>query len=107
MRRLLAAALLSAIVAACGSLFPTPIGKIVSSPRDYDGKRVTVSGVVKESAGLLFLKYFVLADKSGEICVVTSKMLPRTGDSLTATGTVQEAFAIGDQSLVVIVEAEQ
>ena len=37
-------------------LFTTPIGKIQASPREYDGKKITVKGTVTESANLIFTK---------------------------------------------------
>lgn len=102
---ILALAVLFAV--SCSDLVATPIGKILSSPRDYDGKKVTVKGVVTETAGLLFVKYFVVKDDTGAITVVTNRMLPREGESVTVKGMVQEAFALGPQSLIVIVESKE
>lgn len=86
-------------------LFSTPIGKIQAGPRDYDGKAVTVKGTVTDSANLLFMKYFVVKDGTGEIHVVTERIIPRKGEMVTVKGRVQEAFALGDQRLIVIVES--
>jgi hypothetical protein len=88
-------------------LFSTPIGKVKTSPRDFDGKQITVKGTVTESANLIFVKYFVLRDGTGEIPVVTVRTLPRQGEIIAVKGNVQEAFAVGDQRLIVIVESAQ
>ncbi len=93
----------SLMLSGCG-LFSTPIGKILADPRAYAGKTVTVSGEVTQVFSLIFIKYFRLKDKTGEIVVVTDKPLPKVGTKISVKGTVQEAFSIGDQQLIVIVE---
>jgi hypothetical protein len=94
------------LLAGCGSLFSTPIKKIIDNPRDYSGKEVTISGEVTETFGLIVMKYFVVRDSTGEIAVITSKPLPKKGDRIKVRGTVQEAFSLGDQQLIVIIERE-
>ena len=93
------------VLTACNTLFPTPIAKIVQSPRAYEGKEVTVSGTVAETFSLVVVRYFVIRDDTGEIAVVTDRSLPRKGEQLKVTGRVQEAFSLGDQQLIVIMEA--
>ena len=94
----------SLILSGCGNLFSTPIGKILADPRAYAGKTVTVSGEVTQVFSFIFIKYFKLKDKTGEIVVVTDKPLPKVGTEIKVKGTVQEAFSIGDQQLIVIAE---
>jgi len=94
----------SLILSGCGKLFSTPIGKILADPRAYAGKTVTVSGEVTQVFSFVFIKYLKLKDKTGEIVVVTDKPLPKVGTEIKVEGTVQEAFSIGDQQLIVIVE---
>ena len=101
----IAACLVMLLSAGCG-LLATPIKKILDNPRDYSGKQVTISGEVTEVFGLIVIKYFVVRDRTGEIIVVTQKPLPKKGSKITAKGTVQEAFSIGDQQLIVIMEKE-
>ena len=88
----------------CNGLFSTPIGKILADPRSYAGKTVRVSGEVTQIFSLFFIKYFKLRDETGEIVIVTDKPLPKVGTKIKVKGTVQEAFSIGDQQLIVIVE---
>ncbi|MGQ0792523.1 MAG: hypothetical protein ACT4NX_00340 [Deltaproteobacteria bacterium] len=99
---LLAAGLLTLI--SCDLLGSTAIGDIQKNPREYDGKTVTVRGAVAESVSLFGFRYFTLRDDTGEILVIAKKAPPAKGERFTAKGRVNIAFAIGDKSLVVIVE---
>lgn len=85
----------------------TKIGDIKNNPREYVDKEVTVSGTTTRSVSLLVIKYFILQDKTGEITVVTQKALPREGQHLKVQGIVKEAFAIGNESLLVIQETPE
>jgi len=99
-----AMALLIFLAAACEGIGTTPIGNILDKPRDYSEKKVTVSGEVTEIFSLFVIKYFVVQDKTGKIAVVSDNLLPRKGTAVRVTGTVREAFSIGDQQLLVLVE---
>ena len=93
------------LLSACeGGLISTPIGKILSSPRDYEGKVVKINGTVTQSMNLMFLKYFALNDKTGEIYVVTKRILPKQGDSVSVKGHVEEGFTIGSAQFIVMIE---
>ena len=96
--------LLIFLTAACERISTTSIGSIIDKPRDYAGKKVTVSGEVTEIFSLFVIKYFIVRDKTGEIAVVSDKPLPRKGTTVSVTGTVREAFSIGDRQLLVLVE---
>ncbi len=99
------AALITVLVlSGCQGITSTPIGKIIDDPRKYADKTVTVSGEVTEVFGFFMIKYFVIRDKTGEITVVTEKVLPKAGSTITVKGTVREAFALGDKQLLVIME---
>lgn len=91
-------------ITGCGSIFPTKINTILSNPRDYTGKQVTISGTVEDKFSLVFVKYFVLRDETGTIPVITQRPMPAKGNKIKVTGTVQEAFSLGDQNLVVLIE---
>lgn len=101
---LLILTLIALLAGACETFGTTPIGKILEKPRDYEGKTVTVYGEVKEVFGLVFVKYFVIEDKTGSIPVVTDRSLPKEGTKIRVRGIVREAFALGDQQLLVLVE---
>jgi aspartyl/asparaginyl-tRNA synthetase len=82
----------------------TKIADIRNNPRHYTDKEVTVSGEVTESFSLVVIKYFTLRDGTGEITIVTQTPLPKEGERLKVKGVVREAFSIGSESLLVIVE---
>ncbi len=88
----------------CTGLITTRIGDIRNSPRDYVDKEVTVSGAVTGVFSLVVVKYFTIRDRTGEIAVVTHGPLPKEGERLKVRGIVREAFSIGSESLLVIVE---
>lgn len=91
-------------VAACNTLFPTPISDILQNPRKYEGVQVKVSGQVVDIFSLFVVRYFVIKDDTGEITVVTQRPLPTRGEHISVIGKVEEAFSLGDQQLIVIEE---
>jgi len=89
---------------ACSSFIATPIQKIQSNPREYTDTRVQISGTVTETFSLLVLKYFLLNDGTGEMYVVTKKSMPAKGEKIKVTGTVRDAFSLGETQLLVLLE---
>lgn len=96
--------LFSAMFLSCG-IGATKIGDIISHPRDYAGKEVTVAGEVTETFSLVVVKYFMVRDGSGEITVVTQRPLPAKGEKIKVTGIVREAFSIGPKTSLVLMES--
>jgi aspartyl/asparaginyl-tRNA synthetase len=90
----------------CG-IGTTKIGDIVSHPRDYTGKEVTISGVVTQTFSLVVIKYFVVRDSSGEISVITDRPLPAKGEKIKVKGSVKEAFSIGTKTALVLMETTE
>ncbi len=88
----------------CSGLLSTKIADIRNNPRHYADKEVTVSGEVTGTFSLVVVKYFTLRDNTGEITIVTQRPLPKEGEHLRVRGTVREAFSLGSESLLVIVE---
>jgi hypothetical protein len=85
---------------------PTDIEKIISNTAAYTGKEVAIEGEVTDRTALLgALKFYKLKDKSGEIIVVTRKSLPEIRSTMDVKGRIDDAFSLGDQKLVVFVEA--
>src|SRR5258708_29595800 len=89
---------------ACGLFFPTPIRSILDTPAKYEGSTVLISGEVEESVNVIVLKYYVVRHESGKLPVVTSGAVPRRGTRVSVRGIVRQAFAIGDESLTVLIE---
>ena len=81
-----------------------PIGKVLSNPRDYEGKTITLSGIVGETMSLIVIKAFLLTDDTGQIFVITDRILPKQGEKMRVNGTVVEAFSLGTQTLTVFNE---
>jgi hypothetical protein len=105
MRKIALILIISSILLACG-MFSTPVKRIVENPRKYQGKTVTVSGEVKNVVNVFVARYFILADRTGEITVITSRPMPKKGTKTRVTGIVSEAFSLGQSQKVVIREEE-
>lgn len=97
--------LLNTLILSCDTISTTQIKRILDNPRNYDGKSVSVSGEVADIFSFFVIKGFVVKDATGEILVVTDKALPKKGSQIKVRGVVKEAFSIGDQQLIVLVEA--
>jgi hypothetical protein len=93
-----------ASITACSTFITTPIQEIKTNPRQYTDKRVKIFGTVTETFSLLVLKYFILNDGTGEMYVVTQKSMPGKGEKIKVKGTVRDAFSLGDQQLLVLLE---
>lgn len=81
-----------------------PIKEIIDNPREYADKKVAVEGTVSGVFSLFVVKYFTVNDGTGEIGVVTEKVLPRKGQRIRVTGTLKEAFSLGDQTMTILLE---
>lgn len=105
MTRRFCIAFLALVALALGlACFSTKIGDIQANPRKYEGKEVTVSGTVERTLNLLVFKAFVLSDGTGEIRVVTDRILPSKGQKVTVTGTVEQGLALGEGSGIILRE---
>ncbi|OGP88404.1 MAG: hypothetical protein A2031_09995 [Deltaproteobacteria bacterium RBG_19FT_COMBO_43_11] len=84
---------------------PTSIEKIVKNPSSYTGKELVMEGEVTDRTSFFGTpKFYKLKDKSGEIIVTTRKSLPEVGFSATVKGKIDDAFALGNQKLLVCIE---
>lgn len=103
------AAILFLMICAGGALYwyrlPTPIGKIISDPRDYESKEIRIEGVVTDRVSLAVVRYFSLKDDSGEIIIITDRSLPNIDEHLRVSGHIEQSFAIGELQSVVFVES--
>ncbi|MGH8670901.1 MAG: hypothetical protein ACREUA_02535 [Burkholderiales bacterium] len=93
-----------AVCTLCACARTVAIGEITKNPREYTDQRVTVEGDVGEVFSLIVVKFFEIDDGTGSIHVVTAKTLPKKGQKIRVTGTVKEAFSLGEQSLTVLLE---
>ena len=84
-------------------LTATKINDVLSHPRDYENKEITIYGTVTDAASMLVVKYFVLQDGTGSIKVVTDRVLPKKGEQLSVTGNIQ-SIEIGPERWIVLRE---
>ena len=91
------------ILTGCASV--TPIGELLDNPAKYDGKKVSVQGEVKESAGGLGLGAYQVKDDTGTLTVVSETGgPPRSGSKINVKGTFQALITLGSRSLAVLRE---
>jgi hypothetical protein len=84
---------------------PTSIQKIVNNPSDYTGKELAIEGEITDRTSFFgVLKFYKLKDKSGEMIVTTRKSLPEVKSNALVKGRIDDAFALGDQKLLVFIE---
>ena len=99
--------LLLSVFPCCDRISTTQIKQILDNPRQFSEKEVTVKGQVVDTFSIFVVKYFSIKDESGEMTVVTNKPLPKKGEIIKVTGKVQEAFSLGTETLLVIIENEK
>ena len=83
----------------------TSIQNIVNNPSVYTGKELAIEGEVTDRTSFFgVLKFYKLKDKSGDVIVITKKSLPEVRSSALVKGRIDDAFALGDQKLLVFIE---
>jgi hypothetical protein len=93
-RSLLGAGLVAVCLsAACAS---TSINKILSDPSRYRNDDVTVSGSVVDSFSVADRGAYRIEDSSGQLWVISSKGVPRTGARVSVTGTIRDVYDLGN-----------
>ena len=81
------------------------IEKILSNPKTYEGKVITIEGEVTDRTSFfIVVNFYKLRDKTGEIIVVTQKSLPEVRSKVHVTGKIDGVFRIGNQKLMVFIE---
>jgi predicted RNase H-related nuclease YkuK (DUF458 family) len=81
------------------------IESLLSNPKAYAGKVVTIEGEVTDRTSFFgAIKFYKVRDKTGEIIVVTKRTLPESKSILRVKGRIDQAFPIGDLKLLVFLE---
>jgi RPA family protein len=80
------------------------VSDILSDPRKYEGKEVHIAGTVTEAFSIYRAGYFRVDDGSGSMVVVSTQISPRQGQHINACGAVEQAYTIGNNQMVVLVE---
>jgi len=84
---------------------PYQISQILNQSDSFDGKKVSVRGIVEKRAGVLGAGAYTLADGDETILIVTKDGMPAMGEKLTVTGTFHQAFEFMNNDQVVIIES--
>jgi RPA family protein len=80
------------------------VSDILSNPRKYEGKEVHIAGTVTEAFSIYRAGYFRVDDGSGSMVVFSTQISPRQGQHIDARGMVEQAYTIGNNQVVVLVE---
>ena len=89
-----------------GHVSAASIKEIVSDPRTYVNKTVTINGEVTGELSLFVFKYFTVSDGTGAINVITERPLPKRGQKIKVVGKVREVFSFGRETLLVLIEED-
>ncbi len=103
------AALAALAAGGCWYLFlkPTSIAYLQENADRYDGKEVLVYGKVISSFDIMGMGGYKVAEKTGEIYIVTSKGAPQEGRWVTVRGSLHKTMNIGKKGVVAIRETEK
>jgi hypothetical protein len=71
------------------------VNKVLTDPGHYRNREVTLKGVVVDSYSITDRGVYRLRDGTGQLWIVSSKGVPRTGANVRVTGTVREGFNLG------------
>ena len=92
-RRSALALALAAVVGAAACA--TSINNVLADPSRYRNREVKVSGRVVDSYSVADRGFYRLQDRSGELWVVSTRGVPRTGARVSVRGTIRDAYNIG------------
>jgi hypothetical protein len=73
----------------------TTINHILADPSHYRNREVHVSGSVVDSYSIADRGAYRIADKTGQLWVVSDRGVPRKGAQVTVKGTIREGFNLG------------
>jgi len=86
------------------TLTATDIATVLSKASAFDGKRITVSGTVLDSAAIMGFGGYHLKQGDAQVLVVSSHGLPETGSRVAVNGVFKQAFAFNNLQYAVILE---
>lgn len=83
------------------------VKELLDRPRDYENTIVEIEGEVTSTYFLFLIKFFCLRDKTGEIVVLTERILPKQGERIKIKGRLSDVFSVGGQFFAVIKEEKE
>jgi hypothetical protein len=94
-RRLRALAAAALLAAALGAGCARTINDLLADPSRYRNRDIKLSGRVVDSYSVADRGAYRIADRTGELWVVSDRGVPRNGARVTVRGTVRDAFNLG------------
>ena len=90
------AALTVALLTLAGSAAcATSINSVLADPSKYRNRDVKISGSVAESYSVADRGFYRIDDGTGQLWIVSSHGVPRTGARVSVHGTIRDAFNLG------------
>lgn len=79
----------------------TPVQDVNASPARFDGKTITLKGVIKDPTRIpvIELKAYTLEDDSGAITILTGAALPPVGAEITVQVRVENLAIIQGEAI--------
>ena len=74
----------------------TSINKVLADPSRYRNREVTVSGSVSDSISVADRGAYRISDRTGQLWVVSTQGVPRTGARVSVKGTIRDVFDLGN-----------
>ena len=89
-----------------GDLGSPTVQEVVHDPRSLTGREIAVTGVVGNNFAVMGLGYYVLLGTEGNSLTVLSREgAPAQGKRVTVRGTLHQAYALGSDQVLVLVES--
>ena len=78
---------------------------VVGNPRQFTDREVAVAGIAGNSFAVMGLGYFqLLGDDGSVLTILSNQSAPTQGKRVTVRGTLHQAYAIGQEQMLVLVE---
>jgi hypothetical protein len=105
---ILAAVVLLSTIFLLGCPPRATIAEINRDPGKYQGKEITVAGMVSDSFGALGSGVFQIDDGTGRLWVFSQSYgVPGSGAKVSVTGRLQQGFSFGGRSFALILRQTQ
>jgi hypothetical protein len=84
--------LLAGLAGACA----TTVNHVLADPSRYRDREVKLSGQVMDSYSVADRGVYRIADRTGELWVLSARGVPRTGARVTVRGTIRDTLNLGN-----------
>ena len=84
----------------------TPISEVKQRANELDGQSVRVAGEVRQVLDIPLVEkdFYLIADETDELWVMTDTRLPAKNDTVRIQGIVRNGLRVGDRSFLVVLE---